>query len=72
MFQILQTRTTELLEQEFYVHYDGLDRRLDEWVSADRVDFDSKVSGTNKKEGLSTYDELIDKADRKITRWVST
>lgn len=67
--QILQTRTSDLAEHEFYVHYEGLDRRLDEWVSADRVDFDKKASRLNQKESISTYDELIDKADRKITRY---
>jgi histone acetyltransferase MYST1 len=27
-------------ETEYYVHYEGFNGRLDEWVSADRIDFD--------------------------------
>ena len=63
---------SDLAEQEFYVHYEGLDRRLDEWVPAKRVDFDSKASRISRKESTSTYDDLIDKTDRKITRYKVT
>lgn len=55
-------------EREFYVHYEGLDRRLDEWVTMERVNVDSKAHRKTRKESISTYDDLIDKTDRKITR----
>lgn len=36
--QIIQIRNTELNnEKEYYVHYVGLNRRLDEWISQDRI-----------------------------------
>ena len=41
---------------------------MDEWVTVDRVNFDSKAARTTRKESISTYDDLIDKTDRKITR----
>lgn len=72
MFQVLQTRVSDDGGgiQEFYVHYDGLDRRLDEWVSSDRVDIHSKAPALTRKNSISTYDDIIDKADRKMTRFV--
>lgn len=66
--QVLQTRANDSGEQEFYVHYEGLDRRLDEWVSAERVDFESKAPAVHRKDSISTYNDIIDKTDRKITR----
>lgn len=32
-------------ELEFYIHYPSFDRRLDEWVTADRINTDSAVNG---------------------------
>ena len=34
---VLDTRRDENGAIEYYVHYDGQDRRLDEWVSSSRV-----------------------------------
>lgn len=34
---IIQTRETEEKNKEFYVHYSGLNRRLDQWVTVDQI-----------------------------------
>lgn len=34
--EIIQIRQSETGTQELYVHYEGFDRRLDEWVDLDR------------------------------------
>ena len=34
--EIIQSRHNESGTQEFYVHYEGFDRRLDEWIDPDR------------------------------------
>lgn len=34
---IIQTRETEDKTKEFYVHYSGLNRRLDQWVTIDQI-----------------------------------
>lgn len=35
--QIIQIRSTENNQKEYYVHYVGLNRRLDEWIAQDRI-----------------------------------
>lgn len=35
--QIIQARETEDKTREYYVHYSGLNRRLDQWVTADQI-----------------------------------
>lgn len=34
---VIQTRETEDKNKEFYVHYPGLNRRLDQWVTIDHI-----------------------------------
>lgn len=66
--EVLQARKTENDEAEYYVHYDGFNRRLDEWVLLDRINSSQKVESTEVKEVQSTYADLIQSSDRKITR----
>ena len=45
-----QAQAQELSEQEsyeYYVHYTNYDRRLDEWVTIDRIDLDSSSNDAN-------------------------
>ncbi|XP_071039591.1 histone acetyltransferase KAT8 isoform X2 [Parasteatoda tepidariorum] len=51
---------------EYYVHYDGCNRRLDEWVGSDRFDFSSH-NKEHEKNNLSLAHQT-DQPDRKITR----
>lgn len=59
---------------EYYVHYDGFNRRLDEWVDKDRVDISSgsrakaaaEAKAAKNVQNLNNADE--DQPDRKITR----
>ena len=79
----MQSRLNENEQQiEYYVHYDGYNKRLDEWVLRERIissnvsiSTNGKVSGLDKEllgatvisRGLSN-DLLSDNPDRKITR----
>lgn len=53
---IIQTRETEDKTHEYYVHYSGLNRRLDQWVTVDQIlsantiDDDDTTSGDSKSE----------------------
>lgn len=40
---IIQTRETEEKHREFYVHYSGLNRRLDQWVTIDQISSVNKI-----------------------------
>ncbi|XP_054707919.1 histone acetyltransferase KAT8-like [Uloborus diversus] len=66
--EIIQIRASEQEsgKNEFYVHYDGCNRRLDEWVYSDRFDFTS----SNKDNGKNIHNAAhrVDQPDRKITR----
>lgn len=66
---------------EYYVHYEGFNRRLDEWVDRDRVDvsFGSKIKAEAEAKAAksaaltqiavgSTITDGLDNPDRKITR----
>ncbi|ESO86415.1 hypothetical protein LOTGIDRAFT_195151, partial [Lottia gigantea] len=71
--EIVQTRQSDQPggKPEFYVHYDGFNRRLDEWVELDRFDLHSKIEDqqTTKEKDLSiSLTDLSDGTDRKITR----
>ncbi|KAK3586028.1 hypothetical protein CHS0354_033153 [Potamilus streckersoni] len=68
--EIIQTRTNEQDKPEFYVHYDGFNRRLDEWVEIDRFDLGSKHEDTSSKmkDVSILMTDLSDGTDRKITR----
>ncbi|XP_055371028.1 histone acetyltransferase KAT8 [Condylostylus longicornis] len=81
--QIIQSRTNENIS-EFYVHYMGLNRRLDEWVARDRItcateaeNGDSENSSNNsakplrqlsKEQIASLENPLPVETDRKLTR----
>jgi histone acetyltransferase HTATIP len=41
--QIIQSRLNENKQQEYYIHYVGLNRRLDQWVTQDRIQKDPIV-----------------------------
>lgn len=51
---IIQSRDIEDKVKEYYVHYSGLNRRLDQWVTADQIlsantiDDDDNTSGDSK------------------------
>ncbi|XP_074604811.1 histone acetyltransferase KAT8-like [Brevipalpus obovatus] len=61
---------------EYYVHYEGLNRRLDEWVDRDRVDISSVSRAKAEADAKAAKDAavmtptLVDESqpDRKITR----
>ncbi|KAG1675065.1 Histone acetyltransferase KAT8 [Nymphon striatum] len=52
---------------EYYVHYEGYNRRLDEWVEKDRFNKKNKDYDQKKRSGTIPSD-LIAHSDRKITR----
>ena len=68
--EIIQARYNESESHyEYYVHYEGHNRRLDEWVPRDRImssRFDmSEIERHDRNPGT---DLLADSSDRKITR----
>ncbi|KAK3091121.1 hypothetical protein FSP39_017262 [Pinctada imbricata] len=70
--EIIQTRASEVNEgkEEYYVHYEGFNRRLDEWVEIDRFDLSNKLEDPHSKiKDMSIMmTDLSDGTDRKITR----
>lgn len=58
---IIQTRETDEKNREYYVHYSGLNRRLDQWVTVDQilspntVDDDENMSVDSNKPGLCIH-----------------
>ncbi|KAF4527617.1 hypothetical protein B566_EDAN015420 [Ephemera danica] len=71
--EIIQTRINEQENHyEYYVHYEGYNRRLDEWVPRGRI-MDSRFNLSDQQqwkqnERVTTGDVLADQSDRKITR----
>jgi len=65
MAEVIQKRLGEAGEPEFYVHYENHNRRLDEWVTRERI-MDSSYDGTDQEPGVGG--ELGEGTDRKITR----
>ncbi|GIY51534.1 hypothetical protein CEXT_805281 [Caerostris extrusa] len=65
--EIIQIRTSEqdCKKFEYYVHYDGCNRRLDEWVENDRFSHSYTNKDSIKKILNTSY---LDQPDRKITR----
>jgi len=56
---------------EYYVHYEGSNRRLDEWVTKDKIlSTKENINDTHfgKGEKVSSLDLLLEQSDRKITR----
>ncbi|KAK4296575.1 hypothetical protein Pmani_030945 [Petrolisthes manimaculis] len=66
--EIIQRRFNDVeMQDEYYVHYDGLNRRLDEWVTKERIDLSELYQRGGKT--LTGNDLLNDQtAGRKITR----
>ncbi|KAL1117698.1 hypothetical protein AAG570_004013 [Ranatra chinensis] len=68
--EIIQTRYNDQENHyEYYVHYEGYNRRLDEWVPRDRImnsRFD--MSEQQWKNSERNPVDLLDQTDRKITR----
>lgn len=68
--EVLEVRTNQLTNRlEYYVHYENLDRRLDEWIDAEKLEQeirDSNVAstGNHQEEAMVTrnkkrkYDEI--------------
>jgi len=68
MAEVIQKRASETGESEFYVHYENHNRRLDEWVTRDRI-MDSTYDGTDQGTGDGGVGgDLGEGTDRKITR----
>lgn len=64
---MIQTRRGE---PKFYVHYEEFNKRLDEWVNADRIDLAREVEWPapekpEKKKSSSKNDKTASKADQK-------
>lgn len=58
---IIQIRETEDKTNEYYVHYSGLNRRLDQWVTVDQIlsantiDDDDNTSGDSKSKCIFVF-----------------
>ncbi|XP_022106004.1 histone acetyltransferase KAT8-like [Acanthaster planci] len=65
--EIVQTRSNEMEggRREFYVHYKGLNRRMDEWIGTDKLNIVQEQSDVKTGESAVIFD---DQPDRKITR----
>ena len=69
--EIIQVRVDDSgVKHEFYVHYEGFNRRLDEWVQIDRFNLSTKIDDQQSKVKDLTINltDLADRTDRKITR----
>ncbi|KAL7648404.1 UNVERIFIED_CONTAM: hypothetical protein RMT77_000310 [Armadillidium vulgare] len=66
--EIIQRRYNDIEQQhEYYVHYQGLNRRLDEWVTKERIDLsDLYHRGSTSLTGSDVLNDQT--AGRKITR----
>ncbi|KAI8367822.1 acyl-CoA N-acyltransferase [Choanephora cucurbitarum] len=71
--EILSSRTTNTNDLEFYVHYTEFNKRLDEWVSIKRLDFDRPIefpvkkskTDAQKKERSSTPSSSVNRKNLK-------
>lgn len=50
---IIQTRETENKTKEYYVHYSGLNRRLDQWVTVDQIQSANTIEDEDNTSGDS-------------------
>ncbi|GJQ85917.1 mof, partial [Trypoxylus dichotomus] len=75
--EIIQTRFNDSVQQfEYYVHYEGYNRRLDEWVLRSRIMISrfqltegQKIPGDKAWKNRTIVSDLLsDNTDRKITR----
>lgn len=69
--EVLDIRTSAEGQQQYYVHFIGLDKRLDEWVTEDKL-FPASTHGMARLESvpsLALPTELLNQTDgQKITR----
>lgn len=56
--QIIQVRVNEFQTCEFYVHYVGLNRRLDQWVTRDRILSPSPIAADGSGSGAEASGSL--------------
>ncbi|KAG7251622.1 hypothetical protein CRUP_002574 [Coryphaenoides rupestris] len=68
--EVIQSRTNDQEgREEFYVHYVGFNRRLDEWVGKSRLALTKTVKdAVRKSTELGGIGDLVDQPERKITR----
>uniref|UniRef100_A0A3B3V119 Histone acetyltransferase n=1 Tax=Poecilia latipinna TaxID=48699 RepID=A0A3B3V119_9TELE len=70
MAEVIQSRLNEQeAREEFYVHYVGFNRRLDEWVGKNRLALTKTVKDAVRKNSeVGGVGDLGDQPERKITR----
>lgn len=51
---------------EYYVHYSNFDRRLDEWVSFDRIDTNTQVSSGESFSDKNSRDSSVKGKKQKV------
>ncbi|XP_048448424.1 histone acetyltransferase KAT8 isoform X1 [Rhincodon typus] len=67
--EVIQSRLNEQeAREEFYVHYVGFNRRLDEWVDKNRLALTKTLKEAVQKTSDQYMSELSDQPERKITR----
>ncbi|MEE6517562.1 hypothetical protein FKM82_027878 [Ascaphus truei] len=67
--EVIQSRLNEQEgREEFYVHYVGFNRRLDEWVDKNRLALTKTVKDAVQKNTDQYLSELSEQPERKITR----
>uniref|UniRef100_UPI00398F3732 histone acetyltransferase KAT8 n=1 Tax=Pristiophorus japonicus TaxID=55135 RepID=UPI00398F3732 len=67
--EVIQSRLNEQEgREEFYVHYVGFNRRLDEWVDKNRLALTKTVKEAVQKTSDQYMSELSEQPERKITR----
>ncbi|KAF6271493.1 lysine acetyltransferase 8 [Rhinolophus ferrumequinum] len=67
--EVIQSRVNDQEgREEFYVHYVGFNRRLDEWVDKNRLALTKTVKDAVQKNSEKYLSELAEQPERKITR----
>ncbi|XP_075785075.1 histone acetyltransferase KAT8 isoform X2 [Pelodiscus sinensis] len=67
--EVIQSRLNEQeAREEYYVHYVGFNRRLDEWVDKNRLALTKTVKDAVQKNTDQYMNELSEQPERKITR----
>lgn len=67
--EVIQSRLNEQEgREEFYVHYVGFNRRLDEWVDKNRLALTKTAKDAVQKNTDQYLNELSEQPERKITR----
>ncbi|CAM9117175.1 unnamed protein product, partial [Bubo scandiacus] len=67
--EVIQSRLNEQEgREEYYVHYVGFNRRLDEWVDKNRLALTKTLKEAVQKSSEQFLSELTEQPERKITR----